>query len=148
MKRYHYTECGLDNIIIEGADFLKDVDGEETICIPAINQLHRVIAEGILKREGRMTGKELRFLRTEMGMTQAQLAELLHRDVQTIARWEKSEVEMDGNADTLFRLMAAESLGIDLQADVSSISRKSVPQAGSREIIIFTDNGGYHVKAA
>jgi len=149
MNRYHYKECGLDNIIIEGIDILEDADGEEVIHIPRINQLHRIIAEAILRRPSRLSGKELRFLRTRMGKTQAQLAELLHRDVQTIARWEKGEVDMDGNAETLFRLIAAEEMAIDLGADVRTVSRWSIVQSGPREIVIsMNENGSYRLKAA
>ncbi len=149
MKRYHYTECGLDNVIIEGVDFVIDDNGDEVICIPAINKLHRAIAESIIRRPSAMSGKELRFLRTEMGMTQAQLAKLLHRDAQSIARWEKGEVELDGNAETVVRLLAREKLGLDIPDDVSSIAQRSTPVAGSREILISgNERGEYHPLAA
>jgi transcriptional regulator with XRE-family HTH domain len=51
-----------------------------------------------------MTGKELRFLRTEMGMTQAELAKIVHREPLTISRWERSEDEIDSNAEVLVRV--------------------------------------------
>ncbi len=148
MKRYHYTECGLDNVVIVGANFLTADDGEEVIVIPAAGKLHKAIAEGILKRDSAMSGKELRFLRTEMGMTQAQLAQYLHRDVQTVARWEKGEVSLDGNAETLVRLLASEKLQIPLDTDMTSLSRWSTPSAGARNIIIEARGGSYYPKAA
>ena len=148
MKRYHYTECGLDNVVIVGANFLTADDGEEVIVIPAAGKLHKAIAEGILKRDSAMSGKELRFLRTEMGMTQAQLAQYLHRDVQTVARWEKGEVSLDGNAETLVRLLASEKLQIPLDTDMTSLSRWSTPSAGARNIIIEARDGSYYPKAA
>ena len=148
MKRYHYTECGLDNVVIAGANFLTADDGEEVIVIPAAGKLHKAIAEGILKRDSAMSGKELRFLRTEMGMTQAQLAQYLHRDVQTVARWEKGEVSLDGNAETLVRLLASEKLQIPLDTDMTSLSRWSTPSAGARNIIIEARGGSYYPKAA
>lgn len=149
MKRYHYVECGLDNVIIEGVEITQDANGEEVVCIPAIGKLHKVIAEGILRHEGAMSGKELRFLRTEMGMTQAELGQLLHRDAQTIARWEKGETPIDGAADTLIRQLAAEKLGIDLHMKVEDLARLTVPTAAPREIIISKhDNDDYKLKAA
>ena len=48
MSKYHYTESGLNNVWVEGATFAKDDAGEETICIPNISNLHRVIADGII----------------------------------------------------------------------------------------------------
>ena len=149
MARYHYTECGLDNVFVEGVDIIRDEDGEEVVCIPAIGALHKAIAKGILKQEGALSGKELRFLRTEMGMTQAELGRLLHRDAQSIARWEKGEVPIDGNADTVVRRLAAEKLDIALDASTEELARLTVPTAKPREIIIRrADNDGYEPKAA
>ncbi len=149
MKRYHYVECGLDNVIVEGVEITCDADGEEVVCIPAIGALHKAISEGILRREGAMSGKELRFLRTEMGMTQAELGQLLHRDAQTIARWEKEEIPIDGNADTVVRRLAAEKLDIDLDVTTEELARRTVPNVRPREIVIRrAENEGYEVKAA
>lgn len=140
---WRYEDCGLNSVRILNADFVTDDASEKVICVPAINLLHRTIAEGILRRPSRISGKELRFLRTEMGLTQAQLADLLHRDEQTIARWEKEKSEIDGNADTLVRLIAGERLGIDLGERVETIARWSTPAAGSREILIERTKDGY-----
>ncbi len=149
MSRYHYTECGLDNVFIEGVEIIKDEDGEEVVCIPAIGELHKAIATGILKQAGAMSGKELRFLRTEMGMTQAELSQLLHRDAQTIARWEKEEIPIDGNADTVVRKLAAEKLDIALNMSTEELARLTVPSARPREIAIRrADDDGYELKAA
>jgi len=96
-----------------------------------------------------MSGKELRFLRTEMGMTQAELGQLLHRDAQTIARWEKGEIPIDGNADTVVRKLAAEKLDIALDVSTEELARLTVPSAKPREIAIRrADNDGYEIKAA
>ncbi|HFB97560.1 MAG TPA: transcriptional regulator [Bryobacterales bacterium] len=148
MKEYHYTGCGLDNVIIYGADFLTDDGGDEVLVIPAVNRLHRVIAEGIVRRPGRMTGKELRFLRTEMGMTPAELAALLHRDAQSVARWEKGRVEMDGNADTLMRLLAAEHLDLKLREGAAELSRRCADTPPSNAIRIRADDDRYELMEA
>ena len=143
-KEYRYTECGLDNIVIVGVDFLTADDGEKVLVIPAINQLHALIAEGIIRRSGRMSGKELRFLRTEMGLTQKNLAELLHRDAQSIARWEKGEVEIDGNADTFVRLLAEERLGLRGAGGVEATSRRSARAKGDPIIRIRAEEDGHY----
>ncbi|MCL2713658.1 MAG: hypothetical protein FWD68_03435 [Alphaproteobacteria bacterium] len=72
MGDYRYTESGLDNVLIRGMNVFVDEDGgEEWITIANINALHRAIALGIIRRQTSMSGRELRFLRSEMGMTQA-----------------------------------------------------------------------------
>ena len=75
---YHYTECGLPDVWIEGCH-VEDDAGEETIRIPKVRSLHRLISKGIVSSAGTLTGPELRYLRTEMGLTQTQLGELVHR---------------------------------------------------------------------
>ena len=137
MKTYNYTECGLDNVLVHGVAFLKDDAGEEAVCIPNVNGLHRAIAYGIVTRRSAMTGRELRFLRTEMGMTQAELAELIHREPLAISRWERGEVPIDTNAETLIRLHAAETLDLSIDATVKEVSGWSIPRA--REVPIEID---------
>ena len=129
MNPYHYTECGLDNIIIE-ADFITiDDQGEEVVTIPAIGHLHNIIAQGLIAQENALSGTEIRFLRTEMGMTQAELAQLLHRDTQTVGRWERGEVALDATPDIVIRQLAAEKLRLLLETSIEKQSRKVTPKA-------------------
>ncbi|MBX8785526.1 transcriptional regulator, partial [Ochrobactrum sp. GRS2] len=84
MSKYHYIECGLDNVYINGLQFQRDDAGDEIITIPAINELHSLIATGIVTHEHGISGQELRYLRSEMGLTQSELAQFVHQDKQTI----------------------------------------------------------------
>lgn len=149
MSKYRYKECGLDNVIIEGVSFLHDDKGESVIRIPNVNGLHRAIAFGIVRRHSMMSGKEMRFLRSEMGMTQAELAEMIHREPLTISRWERGETDIDANAETLIRLHAIERLKLDIAEGVSAVSGWSIPSAVQRPIVIDgTDPNNYHLAAA
>lgn len=144
MSAYRYTESGLDDVIIQGLSYVCDDAGNQVVTIPNINKLHRAIATGIVEKEGSLTGKELRFLRSEMGMTQAELAAIVHREPLAISRWERGEVEsIDANAETLIRLVARETLGLDVGASVKSMSEWSVPSAVTSPLMIDgsdTDN--------
>jgi DNA-binding transcriptional regulator YiaG len=113
MAQYRYTECGLDNVIVDGVEFIKDDNGEEVVCIPNVNDLHIAIAKGILVQKASMSGKELRFLRTELGLTQAELAELVRREALSISRWERGECPLDSNAEALIRIYAMQTLEMD-----------------------------------
>lgn len=148
MRRYRYTESGLDNVIIENADFIMDDSGEEVICVPAVNLLHRTIAEGILRRKSRLSGPELRFLRTEMGLTQDQLADLLHTSPDAVAQWEEGTARIEGAAETVLRLLASERLGIDLGERVETVARWSAPSSDSRPIVIRRTEDGYELENA
>ena len=141
MSPYRYTECGLDHVMIKGVQFIQDDAGESVTTIPNIDGLHRAIATGIVSKSGNLTGKELRFLRTEMGLTQAELAAIVHREPLAISRWERGETELiDANAETLIRLFAKEKLNLEIDVTVEDMSQKSVQSALSLEIEIDGSN--------
>lgn len=52
-----------------------------------------------------MTGDELRFLRNQLGLSQAQLSRLLDVPASTIARWERGELAI--RHPTVLRLALA-----------------------------------------
>ena len=134
-KPHHYTESGLTNVFIQGIAVELDDDGDEIITIPAINELHHVIALGIVSHSKGMSGDELRFLRTEMGLSQAELANLVHKDKQSIGRWERGEHEINSTAEALIRKLAIEKLALpDVGIDV--LSQRSVPTVGTQPIHI------------
>jgi DNA-binding transcriptional regulator YiaG len=148
MDEYRYTESGLDNVIIEGAHVLVDDAGEPCVTIPNVNGLHKAIAQGIVHRHSAMIGRELRFLRTEMGMTQAELAALVHREPLAISRWERGEIEIDSNAETLIRLHAIERLSLST-VPVAEVAGWCIPTAQTLPLVIDgSDPDNYQPKLA
>jgi transcriptional regulator with XRE-family HTH domain len=148
MSDYRYMECGLENVVISDVSFVEDDNGDSVIRIPNIMGLHRAIATGIITRKAMMNGREMRFLRSEMGMTQAELAVMIHREPLTISRWERGETEIDANAETLIRLHAIRELKLDVDEDVGEISGWSVPSAVEHPINIDgSDPENYQVAA-
>lgn len=136
-KDYHYTECGLDNVVIRNVSFRsEDHDGEQVVHIPAIGMLHKAIAQGRVNQPGTLTGPEIRFLRTEMGMTQSELAELVHRDTQSVGRWERNETALEPPIDILVRQLAAERLELELENTFTSLSQLAQPKAVQPQITI------------
>jgi DNA-binding transcriptional regulator YiaG len=141
--KYHYTECGLNNVVIEGLPVMTDDDGDEVVEIPNINDLHCAIASGIVLHEQGMSGAELRFLRSEMGLMQVELATLLHKDKQTVGRWERAESEIDGTSETIIRKLAIEKLGLDISDGIDVLSRKSIATAQDQTISIVANDTSY-----
>jgi DNA-binding transcriptional regulator YiaG len=149
MSAYRYADSGLDNVMIEGVNFLTDDAGEECVIIPNINGLHKAIAHGIVHRRSSMNGSELRFLRTEMGMTQSELAIPLHREALAVSRWERGEIQIDGNAETVLRLLAIQKLGLPDNADVTEVAGWCQPSAETPPIVIDgSDPSNYRPKLA
>ncbi len=123
-RGYRYTECGLDNVVIEGVDVVIDDMGDEVYCIPNVRGLHKVIARLIVTQLRRVSPKELRFLRTEMGLTQQQLAEILKVSRVTVTRWETGSEQIDQHAEFVVRMLTAEKLGIDAAMSVEDMARR------------------------
>jgi DNA-binding transcriptional regulator YiaG len=145
MNESRYTDCGSHNVFIAGVMFPA---GEHVIRIPNVNALHRAIALGIVTRKAMMDGREMRFLRTEMGMTQAEFVAMIYREPLTISRWERSETEIDANAETLIRLHAIERLKLKVEGGISEISGWSVPSSVQQPIVIDgSDLSNYRLAA-
>jgi putative transcriptional regulator len=86
---YHYRESGLRNVWLANGYDEHDTPYGRGIAIHNVEGLHRAIGRNLVTKAGRLTGPEVRFLRTELGMSQAKLASLLGNDAQSVAGWEK-----------------------------------------------------------
>ena len=146
MSAYHYIECGLPNVFVHGLEPFVDDEGEEVIQIDAINMLHREIARGIVKHESGMNPLELRFLRTEIGLTQSELASLVHCDRQSIGRWERGETSIDPRAETIIRQHVVDVLELEEEGGIAMLARRSVPTAQTQPINIEAANGGFALR--
>jgi len=106
-RRYHYRESGLDNVyLVNGYEYV-DTPRGRAVKIRNIDGLHKAIGLMLVHEKKNLSGKEFRFLRHEMNMTQLDLAAILRVDVQSIARWEKGQTKrpIDGPAQGLLRIM-------------------------------------------
>jgi DNA-binding transcriptional regulator YiaG len=149
MEAYHYKECGLDNVLIQGMMPCVDDDGDPVVTIPNIGGLHEAIAGAIVSHTAGMSGKELRFLRTEMGMTQAQLAKVVHHDTQSVGRWERSEHPIEPTAEALIRLLAIQRLRLDVEeSTIEQLSEKCVVAAAPQPIVIDGHDPSHYKIAA
>lgn len=102
-KPYHFKESGLDNIYLMNGYDIEEVDGEEYVSVRGIDQLWKAIGLNLVTTKKLLSPKEIRFLRGQMDLTQAEVAALLRVEDQTVARWEKGKVRLSGAADVAFR---------------------------------------------
>ena len=105
---YHYRECGLDNIYLVNGVYHKTGLRGIRIHIENLDGLHCAIGRMLVDDKKRLNGRELRFLRHELNLTQENLAALLFTDPQSVARWEKGKTKVPGPADRLIRLLYKE----------------------------------------
>ena len=133
---YRYTECGLDNVQIKGVTVVTDDAGNEVYCLPQVQSLHKAIAHEIVAKESSIDGKEIRFLRTEMGMTQEELAKVLGVARNTVVRWEKNKPRIDAAAEVVVRMLSMERLDLDVEMTVESMADRCVWKAAHKPILI------------
>lgn len=109
--RYQYTECGLDDVfLVNGFDIVGGVRGKQVV-IGNIDGLHRAIANHLVSEKKELNGKEIRFLRHEMLMSQSTLARLLDVSEQAVHRWENGKSQVSKPASALIRLLYMEQEG-------------------------------------
>lgn len=79
--------------------------GEHEVAIPAIDELNRVLAHAVISKRGRLTGGEVRFLRSYLGFSGADFAALIGSDPSTVSRWEGEKQPIGHHTDLLLRAM-------------------------------------------
>jgi putative zinc finger/helix-turn-helix YgiT family protein len=126
---FQWKGCGLDDIwLLSGYD-LEECDGEKSVVVRNLDGLHEAIAMFLAEKKKLLNGKEIRFLRQELDLTQSELARLLGCDAQQVARYEKAENKISGPADRLLRMLVREHF--DGEVSVKDILR-AVDEMDSR----------------
>jgi len=139
LVNYTYDECGLDNVVLKDFPIQVDDAGEEVITIPNVNLLHCVLVNAVATKPGGLTPAEIRFLRSEMGMSQAELAKLVGRDGQTVGRWERGETPIDQAAQMVIRRKAVEHASLD-DISIETLAERSTYSAVQEPIRIQADD--------
>jgi DNA-binding transcriptional regulator YiaG len=101
----HYTACGLDNVYLLNGFTRETVDGEEYVSIEDMEGLWKAIGLHLVTTRKALAPKEIRFLRQQMDLTQAELGARLRVADQTVARWEKDRCDLPGPADMMLRAL-------------------------------------------
>ncbi|MDE2486137.1 MAG: hypothetical protein KGO51_01955 [Alphaproteobacteria bacterium] len=119
----HYTACGLDNVYLASGYQVREIGGERYISVRDVEDLHEAIALFLARKRKVLSGKEVRFIRKYLGLTQRELGAWLKVSDQSIARYEKDQTVLDGAADTLLRLLVAAKAeeSIDVRAELERI---------------------------
>jgi DNA-binding transcriptional regulator YiaG len=106
MKEYHYTESGLDNIyLVNGFEITPLENGGEEIFIHDLSGLHKAIGLNLIFKQGPLSGKEVKFIRTTLDFSQKTLGKILGCDYQTVLLWEKDSHLISKSADHLLKVL-------------------------------------------
>ncbi len=100
---YHFTDAGLRNVwLVNGFTEKKTAYGK-AVSIEDVPGLTRAICAALVKKPARLTGKEFRYLRLHLELSQKSLANFFGNNEQSVAIWEKTG-RVPKWADKLLRL--------------------------------------------
>jgi len=88
----HYTACGLDNVWLANGFVIRETKYGTGVAVEDMDGLHSLLATSLVDKEGLLSGKEFRFLRVHLGLTQQGLGKLLG-DVSenAVSLWERKD---------------------------------------------------------
>ena len=102
---YRYRESGLGNVYLRNIEWDKCANcGIEEAWIPKMGQLHQCIGWRLVCKEKKLSGPEIRFLRSILGTSQVDFAELLGVGQSTLSRLESGGRKVTEGVDRLIRL--------------------------------------------
>lgn len=117
-KRENLPYAALPSVVLVGVDVSRCVDcGEYEVTIQNGHELERAIVEVVIGMPRRLTGNEVRFLRTQLGVNGTEFARLIGSTASTVSRWETEAQPIGEHADKLLRalvLLKQDTTGFEL----------------------------------
>lgn len=102
---YRYTECGLDSVNLVGILVYHCKCGAIMPQIPAMGDLHRMIAFSLIEKESLLAGSEIRFLRKIAGLNGVEMSQLLGTHKTSLSKWENGKLAISKKTDATLRLL-------------------------------------------
>lgn len=147
MQSLHYTGCGLDNVYLVNGYTEKETPYGHAVAIEDLEGLHRAIGKFLVCNKRHLTGKEIRFLRHQMEMSQRSLGEVVGKSEQQVGNWEKGKSRIPKSDDTLVRTLFLEY--IKEKSEIRSLVQKinEIEEQEQRQFCAELDDG-WHLKTA
>jgi len=144
----HYTACGLNSVFLASGYDVFDTPEGCGVRIRNLDALHCAIGEYLAAHKKSLNGKELRYLRKHMDLTQAELGHLIGLSSQQVARWEKDQCNISGAAESLLRVLFLEHLRkkVSVREFLVELDERN-DAAENRAMFIPTDDGWQPIAA-
>lgn len=138
---YHYTESGLDYVYLANGFDIRETERGAMVSFVDLDGLHRAIGHFIVTERHRLSGAEMRFLRLELGLSQAALARLLGATERTVARWETGRNKPPLAAEGALRLLYQEHTEDRVQVAESFRRMGESEERDDRRLELTEDHG-------
>ena len=142
---YHYTESGLQHVWLRNGYIKHRTPHGPAVSFVDVQGLHRAIGHGIALR-ARLTGAELRFLRKEMLLSQAALAQMLGCTEQNVSLWERRG-RMPRTAERMVCLLYLEHVDGNVKIRELIDNVKDVDEQPQTKLILEEVKGRWPVAA-
>jgi putative transcriptional regulator len=107
MKTYHYTQCGLDNVYLMNG---WSIDETGALFIENIHDLHKFIGQSLVFLNRKLRGREVRYIRHYLDLSQKTFGERLGVDYQSVLGWEKGKTKVTKSIDLFIKSLFHEYL--------------------------------------
>ena len=147
-ENFRYEASGLPGVTLLGVEVSRcRACGEYEVAIPQIEDLHKTIAQALIRKPSRLDAAEIRYLRKYLGWSGADFAAHMGTTPETTSRWETGAVRMGPVADRLLRLMVAtrdpvSDYALDLLATITTQRTTQAVRLGLKR-----DKEGWHAGA-
>ena len=112
-ENYRYTECGVD-ITVEDMEIRRCPNcGDHQEVFENIEGLYKAIAKAIAERSPKLSGSEIRFLRTYLGLSREDFGKIMGADPRTVNRWQSGESPMSDGNQNLLRVLVLQMKPIE-----------------------------------
>lgn len=126
-ENYPYTEVGLKSVTLTNVLVYHCKCGAILAELPAVGQLHSVIALDLLRKKTILSGEEARYLRKWVGYSATELAEATGYSKTIISQWENEKRNIAKESDRLLRLVIFAKMLENSVGEKISVEGKSLP---------------------
>lgn len=102
-----YAESGLNNVQLINVPVWVCPSGHEEVEIPAVTQLHELLAYLIIRKPAVLSGPEIKFLRRRIGIQAKDFAQRIGLTPVALSRFETGSRQLGRRTDLLIKLAAA-----------------------------------------